>query len=69
MVATILYVVIRFKVDKRTIIAQVFDIDNGRSDITRKARVDGDGVIGGFGHTELFWNVIVMLDMLRESRL
>jgi len=49
-VATLLYVVIRFKVDKRTIIAQVFDIDNGRNNVTVKARVDGDVVIGGFGH-------------------
>lgn len=64
MVATIFNVEIGFEVNKRALVADILDVDDGRGDVMAEVRVDDDGVIGGLGHTELLRNVIVMLDMV-----
>lgn len=52
-VATIFNVEIGFEVNKSALIAQVFDVDDGRGDVMAEVGVDDDGVVGGFGHGSL----------------
>lgn len=49
-VATVLKMDIGFEVDKRALVAYVFDVDDGRGDVMAEVRVDDDCVVGGLGH-------------------